>query len=56
MGEGGNPGARPGGIATWTNIADEGDVVALVKDLRPLFGERVDCRLVHNGSRAHYAT
>ncbi|WP_328870275.1 hypothetical protein OHT76_09290 [Streptomyces sp. NBC_00287] len=50
------PGAWPGGVGTWTNIADEGDVVALVKDLRPLFGDRVDCHLVHNGSRAHDAT
>ncbi|MGV9455717.1 alpha/beta fold hydrolase [Streptomyces sp. NPDC003635] len=50
------PGAWPGGVEAWTNIADEGDVVALVKDLRPLFGDRVECHLVHNGSRAHDAT
>ncbi|MEV0175932.1 hypothetical protein AB0I00_33090 [Streptomyces sp. NPDC050803] len=50
------PGAWPGGVDAWTNIADEGDVVALVKDLRPLFGDRVECHLVHNGSRAHDAT
>ncbi|MBD0838057.1 alpha/beta fold hydrolase [Streptomyces sp. TRM68416] len=50
------PGAWPGGVDAWTNIADEGDVVALVKDLRPLFGDRVACHLVHNGSRAHDAT
>lgn len=51
------PGKRvgkwPGGTAAWTNIADGGDVVALVKDLRPLFGEKVACYLVHNGSHAH---
>ena len=35
------------------NVADAGDVVALVKDLRPLFGARVACYLVHNGSHAH---
>ena len=35
------------------NVADAGDVVALVKDLRPLFGGRVACYLVHNGSHAH---
>ena len=28
-------------------------MVALVKDLRPLFGSRVDCYLVRNGSHAH---
>jgi hypothetical protein len=28
-------------------------VVALVKDLRSLFGDQVDCYLVHNGSHAH---
>ncbi|MEU9168150.1 hypothetical protein AB0D34_10190 [Streptomyces sp. NPDC048420] len=55
-GEGGKPGDWPGNVQEWTNIADEGDVVALVKDLRPLFGERVDCRLIHNGARAHDVT
>ncbi|MCT7353362.1 hypothetical protein N4P33_14420 [Streptomyces sp. 15-116A] len=50
------PGAWPGGVTAWTNIADQGDVVALVKDLRPLFGDRVACHLVHNGSHAHDAT
>ncbi|WP_152889249.1 hypothetical protein [Streptomyces adustus] len=56
VGEGARPGDWPGGVEQWTNIADEGDVVALVKDLRPLFGERVRCHLVHNGARAHDAT
>jgi hypothetical protein len=37
----------------WTNIADKGDVVALVKELRPLFGGDLQDQLVHNGSRAH---
>ncbi|MEH0532431.1 alpha/beta hydrolase [Streptomyces sp. 1222.2] len=47
-------GAWPGGDAlAWTNLADQGDVVALVKDLRPLFGERVSGVVVHNGSHAH---
>ncbi|TQJ87029.1 hypothetical protein FBY22_5862 [Streptomyces sp. SLBN-31] len=50
------PGAWPGPVEAWTNIADTGDVVALVKDLRPLFGDRVVCHLVHNGSRAHDVT
>jgi hypothetical protein len=47
------PGAWPGRVRSWTNIADAGDVVALVKDLRPLFGERVRNVLVNNGSHAH---
>jgi hypothetical protein len=38
---------------SWVNIADAGDVVALVKDLRPMFGDQVANRLVHNGSHAH---
>lgn len=37
----------------WVNIADEGDVVALVKDLRGTFGSGVDCWLVSNGAKAH---
>jgi pimeloyl-ACP methyl ester carboxylesterase len=43
----------PAGAATWTNIADNGDVVALVKRLAPLFGDRVQDMLVDNGSNAH---
>ncbi|MFD5633603.1 SAV_2336 N-terminal domain-related protein [Streptomyces sp. NPDC127077] len=39
----------------WTNLADDGDVVALVKDLRPAFGNRVRCAVIHNGARAHDA-
>ncbi|WP_338694875.1 hypothetical protein V2W30_08195 [Streptomyces sp. Q6] len=53
---GGRPGDWPGSVERWTNIADEGDVVALTKDLRPLFGDRVESRLVRNGARAHDAT
>jgi pimeloyl-ACP methyl ester carboxylesterase len=37
----GGCGHFPAGAATWTNIADTGDVVALVKRLAPLFGDRV---------------
>jgi hypothetical protein len=47
------PGGWPGAARSWTNVADAGDVVALVKDLRPLFGEQVRNVLVDNGSRAH---
>jgi pimeloyl-ACP methyl ester carboxylesterase len=46
-------GRWPGSARSWVNVADAGDVVALVKDLRSLFGSRVDCYLVHNGSHAH---
>lgn len=50
-------GVWPGGEQlTWTNIADEGDVVALVKDLRPCFGDRLHGVRVVNGARAHDAT
>lgn len=47
------PGAWPGAAESWVNVADAGDVVALVKDLRPLFGARVACYVVDNGSHAH---
>ncbi|WP_198046930.1 hypothetical protein [Kutzneria sp. 744] len=47
-------GAWPGGDdLVWTNVADAGDVVALVKDLRPRYGQRVRNVLVHNGAQAH---
>jgi hypothetical protein len=46
-------GQFPAGAATWTNIADTGDVVALVKRLAPLFGDRVQDLLVSNDSKAH---
>ncbi|MER7584347.1 hypothetical protein [Kitasatospora sp. NPDC097691] len=50
-------GAWPGGDQLeWTNLADLGDVVALVKDLRPVFGERVHSATVSNGAHAHDAT
>ena len=49
----GGRGQFPAGAATWTNIADTGDVVALVKQLAPLFGVRVQDLQVDNGSRAH---
>lgn len=47
-------GAWPGGIKRWTNVADRGDVVALVKKLRPHFGE-IDDVEVDNEARAHDA-
>jgi hypothetical protein len=45
----------PAGLV-WTNVVDSGDVVALVKDLRGRFGDRVHNALVHNGVHAHDAT
>ncbi|MFF0015153.1 hypothetical protein [Streptomyces sp. NPDC005374] len=49
------PGRWPG-VPRWTNIADEGDVVAAVKDLSPRFGTGVAGKVVHNGSHAHDVT
>jgi hypothetical protein len=49
-------GQWPGAGRSWSNVADEGDVVALVKDLRPAFGAEVDCWVVDNGARAHKIT
>lgn len=48
-------GVWPGSIVNWTNIADQGDVVALDKRLAPLFGSRVLDQLVYNGATAHNA-
>jgi hypothetical protein len=45
----------PGEGRSWTNVADEGDVVALVKDLRPMFGRQLRGWIVHNGAHAHRA-
>jgi hypothetical protein len=39
-------------VAHWVNIADKGDLVALVKTLAPLFGSVQDV-LVHNGWKSH---
>jgi hypothetical protein len=49
-------GVFPAGIERWVNIADSGDVVALVKQLGTRFGTRVEDRLVANGANAHDAT
>jgi hypothetical protein len=43
----------PPSVTQWTNIADRGDAVALVKDLSQSFGSRVSNVLVHNGAKAH---
>ena len=53
---GGGRGAWPGGPGlAWTNVVDAGDVVALVKDLRPVFGAQLNGYVVHNGTHAHDA-
>jgi hypothetical protein len=52
------PGLRgrwPGKGREWVNVADQGDVVALVKDLRLVFGPGVDCYVVDNGATVHDA-
>jgi hypothetical protein len=45
----------PKPLRAWTNIADATDIVAVVRDLRPAFGEVADVP-VHNGSHMHDAT
>jgi hypothetical protein len=49
-------GRWPGGVAGWANIADRGDVVALVKELGSRFTGPVVDQLVANGARAHDAS
>lgn len=49
------PGLWPGGLQRWTNIADAGDIVALQKQLNPLFSGVRDV-MVHNGAKAHDAS
>jgi hypothetical protein len=41
-------------VKQWFNIADQGDIVALEKELTPCFGLVVD-QLVHNGWESHSA-
>ncbi|MFE6386115.1 hypothetical protein [Nocardiopsis dassonvillei] len=48
-------GTRPRSVRTWTNVADRRDVVALVKELDPLFGGVADLP-VDNGPKAHDAS
>jgi hypothetical protein len=40
-------------VAMWANVADAGDIVAAVEDLRPFFGNQIRQLRVHNGARAH---
>ena len=46
-------GVWPGSVQRWTNIADNGDVVALVKALSPEFGGKVEDHLVDNENINH---
>ena len=45
----------PGSVEKWINIADIGDIVALEKQLNPLFEGSIEDKLVDNGSDAHDA-
>jgi hypothetical protein len=49
----GDSGWWPRGAASWVNIADPHDLVALEKNLASLFGAGVDDREVNNGAAAH---
>lgn len=42
-------------VKQWYNIADKGDIVALEKDLAPLFSSRVIDKYVYNGWESHSA-
>lgn len=46
----------PGSVKQWANIADEGDVVALVKDIRLSFGDNIMSCIINNGAHAHDVT
>lgn len=51
--EGGRQAVWPDGLASWTNVADRRDFVALVKRLQPVFGNTVVDVEVDNGWRVH---
>jgi hypothetical protein len=46
-------GVWPQSVRTWVNVADAGDIVALVTSLGPRFGDGIVDLLVNNGSDAH---
>jgi hypothetical protein len=46
-------GIWPAGVRSWTNVADRADVVALRKELAPLFGSQLIDVSIHNGVKAH---
>jgi hypothetical protein len=43
-------------VRMWANVADTGDIVAAVENLRPLFGAGIRQLRVHNGAKAHDMT
>jgi hypothetical protein len=43
----------PSSVKRWTNISDDGDIVALTKKLGPLFGPHVVDIRIDNGATAH---
>lgn len=49
----GGRGIWPPGIERWTNVSDDGDIVALIKKLGSLFGQNLVDIGVSNGARAH---
>ncbi|MEW2471065.1 antibiotic ABC transporter ATP-binding protein [Streptomyces sp. NPDC046994] len=46
----------PKPVRAWTNIADDTDIVAVVRELGPAFGDGVRDVAVNNGSHMHDAT
>jgi PGAP1-like protein len=40
-------------VRMWGNVADTGDIVAAIEDLRPQFGDQISQLRVHNGAKAH---
>ncbi|AOY83726.1 hypothetical protein BJP36_31225 [Moorena producens JHB] len=51
-----NLGSWPGSVKKWINIADAGDIVALEKELNPLFNGLVEDKLIYNRSDPHNAS
>jgi len=49
-------GQWPACVMSWVNVADAGDVVALVKQLSTNFGTAVEDEMVSNGATAHDAS
>lgn len=49
-------GRWPGNVEKWINIADSGDIVALEKQLNPLFDGLVEDKIIDNGANAHNAS
>ncbi len=52
----GRKGVWPKAVREWTNISDATDIVAVVRELCPLFGPQLTDVVVHNGTHMHDAT